>query len=72
MDYRRKAEWNRSYQNRDNFVFYPYEKVIHFVSRDIRKQTGLNAFRGVAAELGKFNILDLGCLLAAMRFIAMK
>ena len=56
-----KAEWDRSYLNRDNFVFYPHEEVIRFVSRHIRKRTGLNEFNDVAADPEKLNILDLGC-----------
>jgi SAM-dependent methyltransferase len=52
-----QQEWNNSYVNRDNFVFYPHEEVIRFVSKFIRKRIGLNEFRDV--EPGK--VLDLGC-----------
>jgi hypothetical protein len=45
--YTDKAEWDRSYENRDNFVFYPHEEVIRFVSRFIRKRIGLDEFKGV-------------------------
>ncbi len=31
-----KYEWDKSYQNLDNFVFYPHEEVIRFVSKFIR------------------------------------
>lgn len=56
-----KAEWDKSYENRDNFVFYPHEEVIRFVSRFIRKRIGLDEFKDVAAEGKRGRILDLGC-----------
>lgn len=55
------TEWNRSYQNRDNFVFYPHEEVIRFVSRHLRKRTGLEQFTNIVPEPAKLNVLDLGC-----------
>lgn len=54
-------EWNKSYQNRDNFVFYPHEEVIRFVSRFIRKRVGLFEFRDVAQGSAAGAVLDLGC-----------
>lgn len=57
----KQTEWDRSYQNRDNFVFYPHEEVIRFVSRYIRKKIGLDECRDVAPEPDKLNLLDLGC-----------
>jgi len=36
-----KKKWEESYLNRDNFVFYPHEEVIRFVSKSIRKRIGL-------------------------------
>lgn len=39
-----RAEWNSSYENRDNFVFYPHEEIIRFVSKYIRKRVGLDEF----------------------------
>lgn len=56
-----KAEWDKSYENRDNFVFYPHEEVIRFVSRYIRKRVGLEEFRDVGAHPGPARVLDLGC-----------
>lgn len=56
-----KTDWEKSYENRDNFVFYPHEEVIRFVSKYIRKRTGLNEYVDVAPhEKGK-RVLDLGC-----------
>jgi len=36
--------WEESYRRGDNFVFYPHEEVIRFVSKYIRKRVGLNEF----------------------------
>jgi len=56
-----KEEWDKSYKNRDNFVFYPHEEVIRFVSKFIRKRIGLNEFRDVAQNNHQGRVLDLGC-----------
>lgn len=54
----KKDEWNKSYKNKDNFVFYPNEEIIRFVSKYIRKRTGINEF----TNLNNMNkCLDLGC-----------
>ncbi|MBU8715018.1 MULTISPECIES: class I SAM-dependent methyltransferase [Brevibacillus] len=54
-------EWDSSYLNRDNFVFYPHEEVIRFTSKYILKQVGLNEFRFVRPLSGKPSVLDVGC-----------
>lgn len=56
-----QAEWDNSYQNRDNFVFYPHEEVIRFVSKFIRKRTGLDEFKDVSHKAEEARVLDLGC-----------
>lgn len=56
-----KIEWDASYRKRDNFVFYPHEEVIRFISKFIRKRIGLSEFRDVSKESGQGRILDLGC-----------
>ena len=59
--YNHQQEWNVSYENRDNFVFYPHEEVIRFVSKYIRKRIGLNEFRDATPENASGRMLDLGC-----------
>ena len=39
-----KSEWNKSYVNINNFLFYPDDEVIRFMSKYIRKIIGLNKF----------------------------
>lgn len=56
-----KSEWDRSYDKQDNFVFYPHEEVIRFVSKFIRKRVGIDSFRDVAAKASHCRVLDLGC-----------
>jgi len=57
----RKDAWDRSYDNRDNYVFYPHEEVIRFVARFIRKRIGLDEFRDVTSDAASLRVLDLGC-----------
>ncbi len=56
-----KHNWDESYLNKDNFVFYPHEEVIRFVSKYIRKRVGLEAFHDVVPGVVGSRILDLGC-----------
>lgn len=54
-------EWDSSYRNRDNFVFFPHEEVIRFTSKYIRKKIGINEFLDVHRCLSTPKVLDLGC-----------
>jgi len=56
-----KSEWNKSYENKDNFVFYPHEEIIRFVSKNIRKQVGLDMYEDIHRATNVPRILDLGC-----------
>ena len=58
---KQKEQWNNSYSNKDNFVFYPHEEVIRFVSKYIRKRVGLSEFKDVHSCSYSPKILDLGC-----------
>lgn len=57
----REDSWNASYRNGDNFVFYPHEEVIRFVSRHFRKQIGAEKFLDRAPFSPAPRSLDLGC-----------
>jgi hypothetical protein len=52
-------EWDSAYQNKDNFVFYPHEEIIRFVSKFIRKRTGRNEFINVhnAEDIRVFDLI---------------
>jgi SAM-dependent methyltransferase len=60
MDFQ-KQQWEDSYSNRDNFLFYPHEEVIRFISKYIRKRTGLSEFKDVLQDSTKKRVLDFGC-----------
>lgn len=53
--------WDKSYEKRDNFVFYPHEEVIRFIARNIRKRTGLESFQDQQTFDHTPRGLDLGC-----------
>jgi len=57
----KKSEWEASYSNRDNFMFYPHEEVIRFFSRHIRKRNGLDSYLDLVSPIGDKRVLDLGC-----------
>jgi SAM-dependent methyltransferase len=61
MDNSFKEQWEKSYKNKDNFVFYPNEEVIRFTSKYIRKRVGLNEFVDVHNYSDNPKVLDLGC-----------
>ena len=59
--YNRKIkEWNKSYKNRDNFVFYPHEDIVRFISKYIKKRVGLNEFINKSG-FDVVRVLDIGC-----------
>jgi len=56
-----KKAWDISYKNKDNFVFYPHEEVIRFVSKFITKMRGFDDFEVQHGLLCPPKLLDLGC-----------
>ncbi|WPC41040.1 class I SAM-dependent methyltransferase [Clostridium sp. JS66] len=54
----KQEEWNNSYKSKDNFVFYPHEEVIRFISKYIKKRVGINKFVTISDAR---KCLDLGC-----------
>lgn len=57
----RKGQWEVSYQNRQNFVFYPHEELIRFVAKYLRKRVGLEEYQDRHAFGRAPRWLDLGC-----------
>jgi len=62
MNYLKSEKWDVSYAKKDNFVFYPHEEVIRFVSKYISKKVDFNGSFKKNHQLD-YNpkILDLGC-----------
>lgn len=54
-------EWDASYGNGDNFVFFPHEEVIRFTSKYIRKKIGYDQYSDAQNWLATPKVLDLGC-----------
>lgn len=54
-------EWNKSYKNKDNYIFYPNEEIIRFISKYIRKRIGLNQFKDIQNCNTLPKVLDFGC-----------
>ena len=51
-------DWNDSYLRRENFLFWPSDGCIRFISRYIRKRVGLDSVQDVSPGA---KVLDLGC-----------
>jgi ubiquinone/menaquinone biosynthesis C-methylase UbiE len=57
----RLKEWDKSYENKDNYLFSPHEEVVRFMSRFVRKRIGLNTFLDMSLLESDSKFLDLGC-----------
>lgn len=54
----KRKDWENSYRNRDNYLFYPSEEVVRFFSKYLRKRVGKKEFQ-VVADVDR--VLCLGC-----------
>ncbi|MDQ3003423.1 MAG: class I SAM-dependent methyltransferase [Fibrobacterota bacterium] len=54
-------DWDHSYERRENFVFWPSDNAIRFVSRYLRKRVGLDAVQDVLPGAKGSKVLDFGC-----------
>lgn len=59
MEIIKKSEWEESYKNRDNHVWYPHEEIIRFVARYFVKRTGVDEFQFKGEN--NLKALDFGC-----------
>lgn len=53
--------WNAAYGRRENFVFYPCDEMVRFVSRHLRRRVGLNAVVDVQPGAAGQRVVDVGC-----------
>lgn len=53
-------EWNESYKKKQNYVFYPHEEIIRFISKYFIKRVGFDEYLFLHPEK-KLVGLDLGC-----------
>jgi len=54
----RQNEWDNSFKNHDNYLFYPHEEVIRFISKYVVKRVGFDEFQQIMTAP---RMLDLGC-----------
>jgi ubiquinone/menaquinone biosynthesis C-methylase UbiE len=57
----RKGAWDESYDRNENFVFYPGEEVIRFVSRHLRRRVALDNVIDVLPGAANQRVIDIGC-----------
>ena len=53
--------WDASYKENQNFLFYPSEEIIRFVSKYIVKRKSLNSYEGINPNWMQTRSLDIGC-----------
>lgn len=54
----KQEEWDKAYQKKQNYVFYPNEEIIRFISKYIKKRIGINEYQ---IKRNMIKCLDLGC-----------
>ncbi len=57
----RRSAWETSYEKKQNFVFYPDEEMVRFISRHLRKRTGFESFDDKRPNAAGLKMLDVGC-----------
>lgn len=56
-----KKSWEESYRSKENYVFYPHEEVVRFISRYVRRRIGLDELKELRDFGRKPRMLALGC-----------
>lgn len=54
-------KWDQSYARKENFIFFPKEEIIKFLSRFVRIKDGVNSFNDKINLSNDPKALDLGC-----------
>lgn len=62
-----KDKWEEAYENRNNFIFYPSEYIIRFLSKYVKKRVGYDQFDIIDHTMKKS--LDLGCGIGTNTFL---
>lgn len=57
----RKSAWEESYDRRENFVFFPCDEAVRFVSRYLRRRVGLDEVIDVLPGAAGSRVVDVGC-----------
>lgn len=56
----KKDEWDKSYSKNENYIFFPKEQIVKFLSRYVRKYVGPGEYKTLVNQ-EKLKGLDLGC-----------
>jgi len=62
----KKNAWENSYQNKDNFIYYPKEETVKFLNRFIKKKLSLTEYVQNIESKSKLKALDFGCGIGRM------
>lgn len=57
----KQDKWEESYQRRENFMFYPCEEILRFLSRHVAKRIGPEEFKYYPGFQPGMRVLDFGC-----------
>ena len=56
-----KTEWETSYEKKENWIVFPKEQIVKFLSRYVRRKISANAFKDLIELKVDAKALDLGC-----------
>lgn len=56
-----QAQWSHSYERKENYLFFPHEEIVRFVSKYVRRRAGLEEFETITPFEKEIRFLDLGC-----------
>ena len=56
-----KNKWSQSYKRTENYLFYPHEEVVRFISKNVRRRVGLNDYEDIREYDDVPHCLALGC-----------
>ena len=54
-------EWDNSYMKKDNFLFFPDDNIVRFISKYIKKRVGFDEFINSREFESVPKVLDFGC-----------
>jgi SAM-dependent methyltransferase len=64
-----RKQWDSSYKRKENFIFFPNEEVVKFISRFVRKKVGFTAYKDLLDFSKKVRGLDYGCGIGAQTIL---
>ena len=62
-------EWDNSYMKKDNFLFFPDDNIVRFISKYIKKRVGFDEFINSREFESVPKVLDFGTLSNSLELI---